>query len=149
MIREPEHMKGASKPDTFLSSRRKICCNGGNLKTNAGSTRFMWWIRKTTDNRWAINLWGEGVETISGVTVSSRNPKTSQNLTRKPHAPQRTLSCIHHLVCRGFIRSRPVQSRRRGTAARRVDQARRLESRKSHVLPLEARDEMNQANDLS
>ena len=28
-------------------------------------------------------MWGEGVETINGVTASSRNPKTSQNVTVK------------------------------------------------------------------
>jgi hypothetical protein len=55
--------------------------SGGNVKTNQGSTRFMWWIRKTADNRWRINMWGEGVETINGFTASSRNPKTSQNIT--------------------------------------------------------------------
>src|SRR6266853_94413 len=65
------------------SSGTGFCCQGGNLKTSEGSTRFMWWIRKTADNRWAINMWGEGVETIKGVTMSSRNPKTSQNLTIK------------------------------------------------------------------
>jgi hypothetical protein len=63
------------------SSGTGFCCLGGNLKTREGSTRFMWWIRKTAENRWRINMWGEGVETLNGVTVSSRNPKTSQNLT--------------------------------------------------------------------
>jgi hypothetical protein len=65
------------------SSGTGFCCSGGDAKTNQGSTRFMWWIRKTADNRWRINMWGEGVETINGVTVSSRNPKTSQNVTVK------------------------------------------------------------------
>ncbi len=63
------------------SSGTGFCCAGGNLKTSAGSTRFTWWIRKTADNRWRINMWGEGVETMKGVTMSSRNPKTSHNLT--------------------------------------------------------------------
>lgn len=58
-------------------------CSGGNLKAKEGSTRFTWWIRKTTDNRWSINMWGSGVETIKGVKVSSRNPSTSQYVTVK------------------------------------------------------------------
>jgi hypothetical protein len=65
------------------SSGTGFCCQGGNLKTSEGSTRFMWWIRKTADNRWRINMWGEGIETIKGITMNSRNPKTSQNLTIK------------------------------------------------------------------
>jgi hypothetical protein len=65
------------------SSGTGFCCSGGDLKTNDGSTRFMWWIRKTADNRWSINMWGEGVETIDGVTVYSRNPKSSQSLIIK------------------------------------------------------------------
>lgn len=28
-------------------------------------------------------MWGEGIETIKGITMSSRNPKTSQNVTIK------------------------------------------------------------------
>jgi hypothetical protein len=58
-------------------------CNGGNLKTNDGSTRFMWWIHKTANHRWSINMWGEGVETVKGVNVQSRNPKVSQDLRIK------------------------------------------------------------------
>jgi hypothetical protein len=65
------------------SSGTGFCCKGGNLKTSEGGTRFVWWIRKTADHRWRINMWGEGVETINGVKVSSRNPKTSQNMTVK------------------------------------------------------------------
>ncbi|MDB6024068.1 MAG: hypothetical protein JWM68_291 [Verrucomicrobiales bacterium] len=65
------------------SSGTGFCCAGGNLKSSNGSTRFMWWIRKTADHRWMINMWGEGVETINGVMVSSRNPKTSDGLTIK------------------------------------------------------------------
>jgi hypothetical protein len=65
------------------SSGTGFCCSGGNLKANQGSTRFMWWIRKTVDNRWSINMWGDGVETIDGITVNSRNPKSSQSLVIK------------------------------------------------------------------
>ena len=65
------------------SSGTGFCCNGGDLKTNNGSTRFIWWIRKTADSRWSINMWGEGAEMIDGVTVSSRNPKSSQSLIIK------------------------------------------------------------------
>jgi hypothetical protein len=78
-----EFMSNFKHAPSQNSSGTGFCCAGGNLKTSAGSTRFIWWIRKTADNRWAINLWGEGVETIRGVTVSSWNPKTSQTLTIK------------------------------------------------------------------
>jgi hypothetical protein len=75
-----EFMSNFKRVPSQHSSGTGFLCSGGNLKTSDGSTRFMWWIRKTTDNRWRINMWGEGIETINGVTVSSRNPKTSQNL---------------------------------------------------------------------
>jgi len=65
------------------SSGTGFCCRGGNLKTSAGSTGFTWWIRKTADNRWSINMWAEGVETIKGVKIDSPRPKVSQNLTIK------------------------------------------------------------------
>jgi hypothetical protein len=78
-----EFMSNFSHLPSQNSSGTGFCCSGGNLKTNEGSTRFMWWIRKTADNRWRINMWGEGVETVNGVTVGSRNPKSSQNLIIK------------------------------------------------------------------
>ena len=78
-----EFMSNFSQLPSQNSSGTVFCCSGGNLKTNEGSTRFMWWIRKTADNRWRINMWGEGVETVNGVTVGSRNPKSSQNLIIK------------------------------------------------------------------
>jgi len=52
-------------------------CDGGNLKSSDGSTRFTCSIWKTKDNRWAINIWGEGTETIQGIKVST-NPTASQ-----------------------------------------------------------------------
>ncbi len=55
-------------------------CNGADLKTDTGSTRFMWWIRKTADGRWAVNMWGSGVETIDGRKEVSRNPCATQSL---------------------------------------------------------------------
>jgi len=58
-----------------------FCCAGGNLKTSEYSTGFTWWIHKTADNRWRINMWGEGVETINGVKFDSPRPTVSQDLT--------------------------------------------------------------------
>lgn len=60
-----------------------FCCQGGSLRASEGSTSFLWWIRKTADNHWSINMWGEGVETLKGVRMNSRNPKTSQSVTIK------------------------------------------------------------------
>src|SRR5439155_21003765 len=65
------------------SSGTGFCCVSGKLKTRPGSTGFVWWIRKTTDNRWWINMWGEGSETIKGVKRASRDPKISQDLGLK------------------------------------------------------------------
>jgi hypothetical protein len=65
------------------SSGTGFCCGGGDLKTKDGGTHFTWWIRKTTDNRWVINMWGEGAEAINGDTVTSHNAKASQSLTIK------------------------------------------------------------------
>ena len=78
-----EFMSFFKKSPSQSSSGTGFCCNGGNLKASEGSTRFIWWIRKTADNRWGITMWGEGVETIKGVTITSRNPKASQNVTIK------------------------------------------------------------------
>ena len=78
-----EFMSNFRKPPSRNSSGTGFCCAGGNLKANEGSTRFMWWIRRTGDNRWRINMWGEGYETINGVKTDSPRPKVSQNLTLK------------------------------------------------------------------
>jgi len=58
-------------------------CGGGNLKTNEGSTRFMWWIHRTVDNGWSINMWGKGSETVAGVKLDSPYPTASQYMTIK------------------------------------------------------------------
>ena len=58
-----------------------FCCMGGQLKCATGSTSFMWWIHKTEDNRWAINMWSQGVETIDRVKVESMTPAVSQYVT--------------------------------------------------------------------
>ena len=60
------------------SSGTGFCCAGGNLKSAPGSTRFAWWIRQTTDHRWAINMWGNGMETVAGTQVSSRGATSTQ-----------------------------------------------------------------------
>ena len=65
------------------SSGTGFYCVGGEPRSAAGSTRFMWWIRRTEDDRWAINMCGQGVETINGVKVGSMNPKTSDHMTIK------------------------------------------------------------------
>jgi len=33
-----------------------FCFGDGNLKTNPGGTRFAWWIRKTANHRWQVNM---------------------------------------------------------------------------------------------
>jgi hypothetical protein len=78
-----EFISNFKKVPSQNSAGSGLWCNGGNLNTSDGSTRFMWWIRKTADHRWSINMWGEGVETIKGVKVQSRNPKASQDLRIK------------------------------------------------------------------
>ena len=60
-----------------------FCCAGGNLKTSEYSTGFTWWIHKTADNRWRINMWGKGVETINGIRMDSARPTVAQYLTIK------------------------------------------------------------------
>jgi len=62
------------------SSGTGFCFNGGNLTNVPDSTRFMWWIRQSSDGRWAINVWGKGSEIIDGVKISSWNPGSSQSL---------------------------------------------------------------------
>lgn len=57
-------------------------CGGTIFATNQGMTRFTWWIRKTADHRWAINMWGDGFETVNGLKVGSGN-QTSQYVTIK------------------------------------------------------------------
>jgi len=65
------------------SSGTGFYCGGGNLKTNQSSTRFTWWLSKTTDNRWLIHMWGMGFETVKGVVLNSENPSVTQSLTIK------------------------------------------------------------------
>jgi hypothetical protein len=78
-----EFMSNFKNVPSQNSSGTGFCCSGGNLKTKQGSTQFMWWIRKTADNHWSINMWGKGVETVNGVTVGSWNPSAQQNITIK------------------------------------------------------------------
>jgi hypothetical protein len=58
-------------------------CGGGNLKTDEGSTGFTWWIHRTADNRWSINMWGAGSETVEGVKLDSPYPTASQYMKIK------------------------------------------------------------------
>jgi hypothetical protein len=44
------------------SSGTGFCCAGGGLKAQPDSTRFMWWIRKTTDGRWSITRPGSHLD---------------------------------------------------------------------------------------
>lgn len=60
------------------SSGTGFFCAGGKPKSSDGDTRFTWWIRKTQDNHWAINMWGQGMETVNGLKTGSMNPQTSQ-----------------------------------------------------------------------
>jgi len=78
-----EFISNFRNPRPKTSSGTGFCCGGGNLKTSAGSTGFTWWIRKTADNRWSINMWAGGVETIKGVKIDSARPTVSQYLTIK------------------------------------------------------------------
>jgi hypothetical protein len=55
-------------------------CTGGEPKSAVGSTRFNWWIHRTQDNRWRINMWGQGVETVNGVKVGSMAPGVEQSV---------------------------------------------------------------------
>jgi hypothetical protein len=75
-----EFMSNFKRVPSQRSSGTGFRCSGGNLKTGNGGTQFTWWIRKTADNRWRINMWSDGGETINGVKGSSENPKVSQNL---------------------------------------------------------------------
>ena len=43
-------------------------------------TRFLWWIRRTTDDRWQITMWGVGAESIDGKQVQAMNPGRSTGL---------------------------------------------------------------------
>lgn len=61
-----------------------FCCSGGNLKgMQSSSTGFAWWIQRTGDNRWAINMWGKGEEMVNGVKINFGNPGVSQCVTVK------------------------------------------------------------------
>jgi hypothetical protein len=55
-------------------------CRGGNLKVKNGSTSFAWWIHRTTDHRWAINMWGSGSERVNGRELGMGNPNCSQDI---------------------------------------------------------------------
>lgn len=70
------NFRNAPKPQRSMGSG--FCFEGGSLKTNAGSTGFTWWIHKTMDNRWSINMWAEGAETVKGIKINSARPTVSQ-----------------------------------------------------------------------
>ena len=57
-------------------------CSGGNSfkpdKPGDDGTYINWIIRRTTDNRWGVNMWGKGVETVKGHRLDSSNPSVSQ-----------------------------------------------------------------------
>jgi hypothetical protein len=65
------------------SSGTGFLCAGGSPKPDSGETSFMWWIRQTVDHRWAINMWGEGFETLDGTPMQSHNPVVSQDVVIK------------------------------------------------------------------
>ena len=58
-------------------------CGGGNLKKDVGSTGFSWWIHRTADNRWSINMWGKGSETVDGAKLDAPYPTASQSVKIK------------------------------------------------------------------
>lgn len=65
------------------SSGTGFYCQGGDLKSNDGTTRFMWWLRKKIDGRWAIDMWGRGLEVFNKSKQSSWNPTVTQSVTVK------------------------------------------------------------------
>lgn len=65
------------------SSGTGFCCGVGNSDPAQGGPSFVWWIRKTNDDRWAINMWGHDIETVDGVKIDSGRPGRSENLTIK------------------------------------------------------------------
>lgn len=56
-------------------------CMAREKKSTAGGTSFTWWIQRTQDNRWAINMWGQGEAIIGGTKVARRG--ASQYVTIK------------------------------------------------------------------
>jgi len=67
------------------SSGTGFCCSGGHsgTSTNDASYGFMWWLDKTSDNRWYVHMWGHGYENIKGVMLSSMNPSVTQSMMIK------------------------------------------------------------------
>jgi hypothetical protein len=55
-------------------------CRGGSLKAKIDSTSFIWWIHRTADNRWAVNMWGRGTEDVNGHELAMGNPSCSQDV---------------------------------------------------------------------
>ena len=100
------------------SSGTGFYCAGGALKGAEGSTAFMWWIRKTGDSRWEINMWGEGVETIDGMKLYSRNPKSSQYTKIKQWED---LDMTYMLSYVGKVRGMNIIFKARYVAAKDID----------------------------
>jgi len=100
------------------SSGTGFYCGGGALKEVAGSTAFAWWIRKAKDGRWEINMWGEGVETIDGMELHSRNPKTSEYMTIKRWED---LDMTHMLSYNGKGHGMNITFKARYVAAKDID----------------------------
>jgi hypothetical protein len=77
----PEFMANFKELPGQNSSGTGFYCRAGNSKSDSTGTGFMWWIRRTADHRWAINMWGKGTEAIAGVKLNSANCNVSQNVT--------------------------------------------------------------------
>jgi hypothetical protein len=73
-------------PIPFKSSGTGFYCGGGKADSApswAGPTAFTWWVRRTSEGRLSINMWGKGNEEINGQHISSHNPSASQYVTFK------------------------------------------------------------------
>jgi hypothetical protein len=51
-------------------------CAGGNPST----TFFSWWLERTSDRRWRIHMWSQGVESVDGVKLNSSNRACTQSM---------------------------------------------------------------------
>src|SRR6202012_869391 len=93
-------------------------CSGGAPQPNSGDTRFIWWLGKTTDDRWHINMWGSGFESLDGAQFQSHNPSVSQYMTIKQ---LQDLDMTYQLSFVGKDKGRNIQFSAKYVAAKNLD----------------------------
>jgi hypothetical protein len=68
-------------PIPYQSMGTGFLCRGGVPAGKSGGMSFAWWMHRTKDHRWYINMWSDGAEKVNGRVMGMGNPSCSQEIT--------------------------------------------------------------------